>query len=323
MSGLELMGQGPRRPGAPPRSTSSGLVQGVGFRPFVYVTAAELGLTGSVANTADGVVVEVEGEPGRRRRLRPPAARRRAAAGRGGPASTRPTCRSRGGTGFTIEDSADAAAAARTLASPDVATCATACASCATRPTAATGTRSSPAPTAARGSPSSPPCPTTGPPPRWPASRCARPAAREYDDPADRRFHAQPIACHDCGPTGSSWSTRPAPRSTGDDAVRAARDLLAAGPDRGGQGPRRLPPGLRRPERGGGRRAAPAQATRRQAVRGDGRRPRRRRATWPPSTDDEERLLTGRRRPIVLLARARAGADVGRRGRARQPRPRA
>ena len=24
---------------------------------------------------------------------------------------------------------------------------------------------------------------------------------REYDDPADRRFHAQPIACPDCGPT--------------------------------------------------------------------------------------------------------------------------
>ena len=25
--------------------------------------------------------------------------------------------------------------------------------------------------------------------------------ASEYDDPADRRFHAQPIACPDCGPT--------------------------------------------------------------------------------------------------------------------------
>ncbi|HZL07325.1 MAG TPA: acylphosphatase, partial [Coriobacteriia bacterium] len=38
-----------------------GLVQGVGFRPFVYVTAAELSLAGSVANTTAGVVAEVEG----------------------------------------------------------------------------------------------------------------------------------------------------------------------------------------------------------------------------------------------------------------------
>ncbi|HEX6877749.1 MAG TPA: hydrogenase maturation protease, partial [Nocardioidaceae bacterium] len=39
----------------------SGVVQGVGFRPFVYVTASELALTGSVSNDVSGVVVEVEG----------------------------------------------------------------------------------------------------------------------------------------------------------------------------------------------------------------------------------------------------------------------
>ena len=38
-----------------------GVVQGVGFRPFVYATASELGLTGSVTNSSAGVVVEVEG----------------------------------------------------------------------------------------------------------------------------------------------------------------------------------------------------------------------------------------------------------------------
>ena len=42
----------------------SGLVQGVGFRPFVYVTACELGLTGHVSNTPSGVVVEVEPRSG-------------------------------------------------------------------------------------------------------------------------------------------------------------------------------------------------------------------------------------------------------------------
>ena len=35
---------------------------------------------------------------------------------------------------------------------------------------------------------------------RWPASRCARAAGAEYEDPRDRRFHAQPNACPDCGP---------------------------------------------------------------------------------------------------------------------------
>ena len=38
----------------------SGLVQEVGFRPFVYVTAPELGLSGTVSNTSSGLSVEVE-----------------------------------------------------------------------------------------------------------------------------------------------------------------------------------------------------------------------------------------------------------------------
>ena len=60
-----------------------GLVQGVGFRPFVYVTASELGLTGCVANTPSGVVIEVEGRTGRGGRAGPPAGPRRSTAGRG------------------------------------------------------------------------------------------------------------------------------------------------------------------------------------------------------------------------------------------------
>src|SRR6187549_2249841 len=60
MSGLQLMGSG-RATRVRRRYDVFGLVQGVGFRPFVYVTASELGLSGSVSNTAAGVVVEVEG----------------------------------------------------------------------------------------------------------------------------------------------------------------------------------------------------------------------------------------------------------------------
>ena len=38
-----------------------GVVQGVGFRPFVYSLATRLGLAGWVGNDVDGVFAEVEG----------------------------------------------------------------------------------------------------------------------------------------------------------------------------------------------------------------------------------------------------------------------
>src|SRR5665647_690335 len=41
----------------------TGLVQGVGFRPFVYVSARERGLTGFVGNDAGGVFIEAQGHP--------------------------------------------------------------------------------------------------------------------------------------------------------------------------------------------------------------------------------------------------------------------
>ena len=67
----------------------SGVVQGVGFRPFVYRLAAEEGLAGFIGNDTDGVTIEIEG-PGDRvaeflDRLRsetPPLARMDSIAGR-------------------------------------------------------------------------------------------------------------------------------------------------------------------------------------------------------------------------------------------------
>ncbi len=40
-----------------------GVVQGVGFRPFVYTLAKSLGLTGYVFNSSSGVTIEIEGGP--------------------------------------------------------------------------------------------------------------------------------------------------------------------------------------------------------------------------------------------------------------------
>src|SRR3982751_6277603 len=99
----------------------SGVVQGVGFRPFVYVTAARLGLAGSVVNTPRGVSVEVEGEAepvalfGRALLTDAPALAVVASV-------EERALPPRGGTGFSIGHS-ETGGTTRTLASPDVALC--------------------------------------------------------------------------------------------------------------------------------------------------------------------------------------------------------
>ncbi|WP_198681643.1 carbamoyltransferase HypF [Kribbella rubisoli] len=175
----------------------TGVVQGVGFRPFVYSLARELGLSGQVGNTASGVVAEVEGPDAavsdfadRIRVDAPPLAVVSTVAMESLPVA--------GGTEFTILDST--AGAGRTLVSPDVATCADcwsefadpsdrryrhpfiSCTNCGPRFTIITGLPYDRPATTMSGFPLCPDC------------------AREYADPADRRFHAQPIACPACGP---------------------------------------------------------------------------------------------------------------------------
>ena len=206
-----------------------GLVQGVGFRPFVYATASALGLTGSVANTESGVRVEVEG-----RRAAVEELARRLPTGAPPLAEVRQVLQEevplRGGTGFTIEDSTTGGRA-RTLASPDVATCVdclreladptdrrhrhpfVTCTNCGPRFTIITGLPyDRAATTMAR------------------FEMCAR-CRREYEDPTDRRFHAQPVACPECGPTlrllRASGSTGEPSRPG--QAVAQARRLLAGG----------------------------------------------------------------------------------------------
>ena len=62
------------------RARVEGTVQGVGFRPYVYRLAGELGVAGHVLNDARGVVVEVEAPSETVQRFLDPAAARGAAA---------------------------------------------------------------------------------------------------------------------------------------------------------------------------------------------------------------------------------------------------
>lgn len=204
-----------------------GQVQGVGFRPTVWRVASELGLTGTVRNTAEGVEITLWGEghahfANRLVDALPPLARidtleRSAVSG------TPPEA-------FTIAPSE--AGAVRAAITPDVAVC-DACvneiANSSARRFAYPFTN----------------CTDCGP--RFSIQE-AVPYDRhnttmagfvlcphcqgEYDDPTDRRFHAEPIACPDCGPEASlEWlgadADRPAP--DGSDPLAEAARLLRDG----------------------------------------------------------------------------------------------
>jgi hydrogenase maturation protein HypF len=204
-----------------------GVVQGVGFRPFVYATASELGLCGFVANTGAGVAIEVEGSSdavadfGRRLGAEAPPL----AVILGILESARST---RGDTAFNIEASSAGEDQVRTLAPADVATCNQCLAEMAD-------------PHNRRYRHPFISCTNCGP--RYtiildlPYDRAATTMATfdmcqacraEYEDPADRRFHAQPIACPDCGPVLTLVSKETG-SIAGGDALTGARAALSAG----------------------------------------------------------------------------------------------
>jgi hydrogenase maturation protein HypF len=175
-----------------------GIVQGVGFRPFIYALARRHGLVGLVRNDAEGVHIEVEGPPEElelflrdMREEAPPLAVVEDVAWR--PLAVRKE------QGFRIEESREGVRR-RALISPDVATCEecraelfdpadrryrypfTNCTNCGPRFTI---TRSVPYDRAMTTMAHFEMCPE---------------CLNEYDDPSDRRFHAQPNACPVCGP---------------------------------------------------------------------------------------------------------------------------
>ena len=202
-----------------------GLVQGVGFRPFVHALAHELALAGRVENTCAGVRVEVEGDPGATRQFTE-RLRRDAPVLAVVEDLTVRNVPTRGGAGFTIECSATGTG--RTAVSPDVATCGdcladladpgnrrhrhpfVSCTNCGPRFTIVVGLPYDRPQTTMAGFPMCEEC------------------ASEYADPSDRRFHAQPVCCPGCGPRLSLH--RPSGRDLADEAaLTEARRLLASG----------------------------------------------------------------------------------------------
>ncbi|HOI09992.1 MAG TPA: carbamoyltransferase HypF, partial [Myxococcota bacterium] len=174
-----------------------GIVQGVGYRRFVFRTAVALGLAGWVRNTAAGVEIEVEGDPAG---LATFGDVLRAT----GPAQSRvddvreEALAPSGERGFRIRGSD--APAPGTLVPPDVATCDAClrelfdpadrrhrypfinCTDCGPRYTII---RTMPYDRARTSMAAFEQCPA---------------CRAEYEDPASRRFHAEPNACPRCGP---------------------------------------------------------------------------------------------------------------------------
>lgn len=176
----------------------TGLVQGVGFRPYVYRLATEAGLAGWVLNSPAGVVIEVEGPADLvqafvdRLAAQPPRLARVA------DLSTE-SVDPQGDREFVIVGSSDTGGR-RTLVAPDVATC-QACRAEVTDPgnrryhyPFTNCTDCGPRYTIIRDLPYDRPFTSMA------AFTLCPDCRREYEDPADRRFHAQPNACPVCGP---------------------------------------------------------------------------------------------------------------------------
>jgi hydrogenase maturation protein HypF len=176
----------------------TGVVQGVGFRPFAYKLAKRLELAGFVVNTSSGVTIEVEGEPSTIERfielLRvelPPAARI--------DGMQVADCEPRYETDFAI-DSSVTVSGEYSLVSTDLAMCDD-CRHELTDPhdrrfgyPFVNCTNCGPRYTIIQDVPYDRPATTMS------RFRMCAECVAEYADPTNRRFHAQPNACPRCGP---------------------------------------------------------------------------------------------------------------------------
>ncbi len=204
----------------------NGIVQGVGFRPFIYNRALRHDLKGEVANTSAGVVIVVEGPAGRIDAFAadisadsPPLAH-----------IVEISCRSVPISGYTafsiVRSTADTAMS--TLISPDVSICEDCrrelfdpndrryrypfinCTNCGPRYTIIADIPYDRPKTSMKHFEMCPQC------------------QAEYDDPLNRRFHAQPNACPMCGPHVSLFD-RDRNRVDGADPISETASLLRQG----------------------------------------------------------------------------------------------
>lgn len=210
------------------RFTVTGVVQGVGFRPFVHRTATRLGLAGFVGNDSGAVFVEVQGPAATidefARRLRaeaPPLASICALS------QAEIVADAACGVDFRIVESRTGDGATTPIP-PDIAVCDDCVAELFDpgdrryRHPFVTCTNCGPRFTIIRDLPYDRPATTMAG-----FTMCQR-CAVEYRDPANRRFHAQPVACPDCGP--SLWFRAGTERVGGSDAALAATQrALGAG----------------------------------------------------------------------------------------------
>ncbi|MGA2040610.1 MAG: carbamoyltransferase HypF [Bryobacteraceae bacterium] len=203
-----------------------GIVQGVGFRPWVYQLAQRHRLSGYVFNSTLGVTIEVEGQDEDLDRFE--SALRSEAPPLAEPGQIRVEhLEPSGYREFTIRDSEDAAGEF-VLVPPDIATCAdcladlrdpanrryrypfTNCTNCGPRYTIIQEIPYDRPHTTMAGFRQCPDC------------------EREYHDPSDRRFHAQPNACPACGPWVELWDAeRMLAQRAG--AIEGTRRLLKEG----------------------------------------------------------------------------------------------
>ncbi len=204
----------------------NGIVQGVGFRPFVYRLAHELSLSGWTRNTPSGVEIEVQGASEKLAVFdqlltdeTPPLASISSITYNNIPLSD-DRC-------FSILPSAGGTADIQVA--PDSKLCADClrelfdpsdrryrypfitCTNCGPRYSIITGIPYDRPKTTMAGFPLCPEC------------------LREYNDPSDRRFHAQPVACPACGPVMTLLDAAGVQLATGDDASLRAVERLRAG----------------------------------------------------------------------------------------------
>jgi hydrogenase maturation protein HypF len=202
-------------------------VQGLGFRPFVYRLASELSLAGWVGNSPQGVLIEVEGPPGildeflrRLDQEKPPHAFFQNLE----PLFLDPA----GYCGFEIRESNGTGTRTAVLL-PDIATCPkclseifnsqdrrhlypfTNCTHCGPRFSIIEALPYDRANTSMQRFEMCPAC------------QC------EYREPSNRRFHAQPNACPECGPHLEEWDARGRRRTVYHEALLSAADTIRKG----------------------------------------------------------------------------------------------